>query len=59
MILGGHLMNLYRIDEGLDPGEDGDEGEASGGDIEAAGAVAREIIPMRQPTKAALPACTM
>jgi hypothetical protein len=42
-------MNLYK---GLGPGEDGDEGEA-------AGAVARETIPTRQPTKAALPSCTM
>ena len=46
-------MNWHWIDKGLDAGEDGDEGEAPSGDIEASGAVAREAVPMRQPAKAA------
>ena len=54
MILSGHLMNWHRIDQGLDAGKDGDEGEAPSGDIEASGAVAGETIPMREPTKAPL-----
>ena len=47
-------MNWHRIDQGLDAGEDGDEGEAPRGDIEASGAIAGETIPMREPTKAPL-----
>ena len=46
-------MNWHRIDQSLDAGEDGDEGEAPSGDIEASGAVAREAVPMREPAKAA------
>lgn len=54
MILSGHLVNWHRIDQSLDAGEDGDEGEAPSGDIEASGAIAGETIPMREPTKAPL-----
>jgi hypothetical protein len=48
VILSGHLMNWHQIDQGRDAGEDGDEGEAPSGDIEASGAVAGETIPMRE-----------
>ena len=47
-------MNWHWIDKGLNAGEDGDEGEAPSGDIEASGAIAGETIPMREPTEAAL-----
>jgi hypothetical protein len=46
VILSGHLMNWHRIDQSLDAGEDGDEGEAPSGDIKASGAIAGETIPM-------------
>ena len=47
-------MNWHWIDKGLNAGEDGVEGEAPSGDIEASDAIAGETIPMRQPTKAPL-----
>ena len=51
MILGSHFMDWHRIDQGFDAREDGDAGEAAGGNIEATGAVARQAIPVGKPAE--------
>jgi hypothetical protein len=47
-------MAWHRIDQGFDARQDGDEGQASSGDIKATGAVAQQAIPVGQPAERAL-----
>ncbi len=47
-------MDWHWVEQGFDAGEDGGEGEASGGDIQAACAISEQPAPVHQPAEAAL-----
>src|SRR6059058_6309486 len=44
----------HRVEQRLEAGEDADEGEAGGRDVEPAGAIPGEAAPVRQPAEATL-----
>src|SRR3954447_15889803 len=44
----------HRVEQGLEAGEDADDGEAGGRDVEPGGAVPGEAAPVGQPAEAAL-----